>query len=237
MAKISLKSAQNLIKTSLLGFIMALGFNTVAQDIILKRDGSDIKAKVIEITDQQIKYKSFDYQSGPTRDINISDVFMIVYKNGQKEVFNEQTSTEEIHTVSSSDLKREFDGIGSKDKAMLIFFRENNFPEYYIRFASACGQRNSGKVLLGAGIVLSIGGVIFIATSNSPSIVTAGYFLLGTGEIVTIVSIPVSISAGVRKREIKNDFAKEHFGVTNYTYQPKLNFGSTQHGVGLVFSF
>jgi len=67
--------------------------NAFAQDVILKKDGSEIKAKVLEITDQQIKYKEYDFQSGPIRNINISDVFMITYENGQKEVFNKLTDT------------------------------------------------------------------------------------------------------------------------------------------------
>ena len=71
------------MKKSLLAvavFVMSSGY-IFSQDIILKQDGSEIKAKVIEITDQQVKYKEFDFQSGPTRNINTSDVFMITYEN------------------------------------------------------------------------------------------------------------------------------------------------------------
>jgi hypothetical protein len=71
--------------------IIGFGIMANAQDIILKKDASEIKAKVIEITDQQVKYKDFDYQNGPVRNVNISEVFMITYENGQKEVFNKPT--------------------------------------------------------------------------------------------------------------------------------------------------
>jgi len=71
------------------GFI----FSANAQDIILKKDGSEIKAKVLEITDQQVKYKDFNFQDGPTRNINISEIFMVTYANGQKEVFNKPAET------------------------------------------------------------------------------------------------------------------------------------------------
>jgi hypothetical protein len=73
--------------------VIGLLFTTQAQDIILKKDGSEIRAKVIEITDQQVKYKEFDFQDGPTRNINNVEVFMITYENGQKEVFNKITET------------------------------------------------------------------------------------------------------------------------------------------------
>jgi len=73
-----------------------MGMASFAQDLILKQDGSEIKAKVLEITDQQIKYKEFDFQSGPTRNINIYEVFMITYENGQKEVFKKPLETKDI---------------------------------------------------------------------------------------------------------------------------------------------
>ena len=73
--------------------LISFGIAANAQDVILKKDGSEIEAQVIEITDQQIKYKDFDFQNGPTRNVNISEVFMITYENGQKEVFNKHTET------------------------------------------------------------------------------------------------------------------------------------------------
>jgi len=83
------------MKKALLIFVAIFGFGIIAnaQDVILKKDGSEIKAKVLEITDQQIKYKEFDFQSGPIRNINISEVFMITYENGRKEVFNKLNET------------------------------------------------------------------------------------------------------------------------------------------------
>lgn len=67
-----------------------LGFN---QDIIFKIDGSEIKAKVIEITPDMVKYKSFDNLDGPLYNLNLRDVFKIKYQNGKDEVF---TKTNEI---------------------------------------------------------------------------------------------------------------------------------------------
>ena len=81
------------MKKVLLFLIALIGFGVGvnAQDIILKKDGSEIKTKVLEISDQQIRYKDYDFLEGPTRVINISEIFMITYANGRKEVFNTQT--------------------------------------------------------------------------------------------------------------------------------------------------
>ena len=61
-----------------------------------------------------------------------------------------------------------------------------------------------------------------------------GYGLISAGEIMIIASIPVSAVAGAKKKSIKNNFAREQFGVT---YQPTLNFNFTGNGFGLTLKF
>lgn len=66
-----------------------------AQDFIYKSDGSEIEVKVIEITTDVIKYKKYDFLDGPIYNIKIENVFMIVYENGQKEVFKNKVVHQE----------------------------------------------------------------------------------------------------------------------------------------------
>ena len=60
-----------------------------AQDVIIKRNGDEISSKILEITDKSVKYKEFDFQNGPIRNIDVSDVFMIIYENGKREIFKQ----------------------------------------------------------------------------------------------------------------------------------------------------
>lgn len=60
-----------------------------AQDILVKTDKSEVKVKVIEITDAAIKYKKWDNADGPLYNIAKSDVFMIIYTNGQREIIKQ----------------------------------------------------------------------------------------------------------------------------------------------------
>jgi hypothetical protein len=87
-------------------FLSALLFPllSASQDIITKNNGDEIKAKVLEITPNEIKYKRFDYQQGPTIVIPVSDVFMIKYPNGEKQLFknNNTTSVQSGNTPSGS---------------------------------------------------------------------------------------------------------------------------------------
>ena len=65
-----------------------------AQDKVYKSDGSQIEAKVLEITTNEIKYKKYSNLDGPLYTISKSEVLLIVYENGESEVFNTKNSIE-----------------------------------------------------------------------------------------------------------------------------------------------
>ncbi|HWY09887.1 MAG TPA: hypothetical protein VN026_01110, partial [Bacteroidia bacterium] len=56
-------------------------------DIITMKNGEEIKAKVIEITETQIKYRLCNDNDSPIRSVEKSNVFMVKYVNGSKEMF------------------------------------------------------------------------------------------------------------------------------------------------------
>ena len=62
--------------------------NVAAQDVVVKKDGSTIIAKVLEVNQDNIKYKKFSNQNGPTYTINLSDVMSVNYENGEKDTFD-----------------------------------------------------------------------------------------------------------------------------------------------------
>lgn len=67
-------------------FFAIAGNLLFAQDVIYKQNGDEIKSKIVEITVETIKYKEFDFQDGPIKQINVSEVFMIIYENGKREI-------------------------------------------------------------------------------------------------------------------------------------------------------
>ena len=74
--------------------IKAMLKNNEPCDILTLRDGSEISAKVVEITSNEIKYKKCDYQDGPLYTKLKSDVFMIKYSNGTKDVFSSKETSD-----------------------------------------------------------------------------------------------------------------------------------------------
>lgn len=69
--------------------LVAIVFTSVcfAQDIIVKKDGSTIMAKVLKVSQTEVEYKKFSNQDGPSYVISIADLLAINYKNGETEKF------------------------------------------------------------------------------------------------------------------------------------------------------
>lgn len=61
-----------------------------AQDTIVLKSGDEIQAKVIEVNEDEISYKKFNYQDGPTFVVSREKVFMIKYADGSHEVINKE---------------------------------------------------------------------------------------------------------------------------------------------------
>lgn len=86
--------------------ILIISNTAFAQDIIVKKNGEEVKSKIIEITNSEIKFKDFDFQDGPTRNISVNEVFMIIYENGKRETFNnEETVSEKSSSTQVSSKK------------------------------------------------------------------------------------------------------------------------------------
>ena len=77
-------------KTVFLIICVVFAFNATifAQDVITKKDGTDIQAKVLEVNTTEIKYKKTDNQNGPIFTSLKSEILMVRYENGTKDIFN-----------------------------------------------------------------------------------------------------------------------------------------------------
>jgi len=65
-------------------------------DVITLKNGDEIKAKIIEITQTEIKYKKCEFLTGPLISIDKAEVFMIKYSNGSKDIIK---APEKINAV------------------------------------------------------------------------------------------------------------------------------------------
>lgn len=79
------------MKNFLFAFCLLLGgaFSLSAQDIITTKDGTDIQARILEVTMDEVKYKRFSYLDGPSFVMPKSQILIIRYENGETSVFSD----------------------------------------------------------------------------------------------------------------------------------------------------
>ena len=70
----------------LLALLTLLSGAAHAQDTLIRRNGDELAVKVLEITPAEVKYRRTDNPDGPLISVWRTDVFMIRYANGTKEV-------------------------------------------------------------------------------------------------------------------------------------------------------
>lgn len=70
-------------------------------DEMFFNDGSDLKVKVIEITADEVKYHKCDMPDGPLYVAKKSNVFLIKYSNGTREIFSKPANQTPSNAQSS----------------------------------------------------------------------------------------------------------------------------------------
>ncbi len=73
-------------------FILVTATSAYSQDTLITRKGELIGAKVLEIGKEEIRYKKYSNPDGPVYVIDKSDVVVIEYQNGSRDVFAEETT-------------------------------------------------------------------------------------------------------------------------------------------------
>jgi hypothetical protein len=89
-------------------------------DVIILQNGSEIRAKVLEVGVHDIRYKECDNPDGPIFTIVKRDVFMIRYPNGSKTVINERHPTDSWESNTGLDIDRHVNTFDSDDKSFLV---------------------------------------------------------------------------------------------------------------------
>ncbi|MDR1416128.1 MAG: hypothetical protein LBJ57_01755 [Prevotellaceae bacterium] len=81
-------------KNIFLVFCLAIAASAAnAYDVIVKKDGNEIEGYVIKVSDTGVEYRKKKDSSDRTYTLSKSEIFMIKYHNGDKEVFGQKQST------------------------------------------------------------------------------------------------------------------------------------------------
>lgn len=119
---------------------MCVVFNLSAQDIIVKRNGDELQCRILEVSKNEVKYKRWVNLDGPAFSEKKSDIFMIKYENGEKDVIAHSSPVSESYAVSS--------GMNSVDPNEYIFEEPTPISHTYLKYTTK-GKRESGLIKWG----------------------------------------------------------------------------------------
>ncbi len=147
------------MKSILTGFITILSMSfCFSQDLITMRSGEDIQVKILEVSQDAIKYKKYDNLEGPVFTINKADALMIRYENGTKDIFNEVPKAGNFSST----------GIGNTDQYVK---GQSDAMTYYH------GYKGAGTGTLITTLLLPIAGLIpaIACSSTKPKEINLNY--------------------------------------------------------------
>lgn len=180
----------------------------MAQDVIVKKDGSTIVCRVEKVSDTEVTYKLWSDLKGSSYIMDKSLVSAINYENGKKETFSEATS---LYTPNNQN-----DGVQAmNDRALLNLDLAANNPYKKVKRLKTWGW-------IGGGVIIA-GGVILTATSISESLTTRS--LCGVAAIVAGAGVTTTCLVVAHKKKKKIDAALQTSSL--YRYDIPFSNGST----------
>lgn len=111
--------------TALAMFSFMAGYT---QDMIVKKDGTIIQAKVAKIGTSEVEYKKWSNQEGPMYAIAKSDILAITYQNGEKETFESASAPAPAAQQDTNVKKRSLNDYASSQQNLDAINVINNAP-------------------------------------------------------------------------------------------------------------
>ena len=210
-----------------------------AQDIIVTTDARKIDAKIMEVSDTEVKYKETDNLDGPTFIISTNNISSIIYANGKVSLYQQSSTEGKIQGDMDSGpsyITRlgdtyTYKGYVMKGDAYANFLR-NNCLKAYEMYHKGYVISYAGVLFLSAGVGLEVGTLIGGA-------IAGGYFNMSViycGLGCLAASIPLVIIGYNKMHQSVDVFNQECALNTNRT-QSFWSINASPKGVGLAFNF
>ena len=95
-----------------------------AQDIIITKDAQKIEAKILEISNSEIKYKKLSNPEGPTFIMNVEDINSILYANGEVQMFEVQKKEYKTNSLSDENQISEDCGLSKEENEFIYSIKQ-----------------------------------------------------------------------------------------------------------------
>ncbi len=247
---------KNMKKFLLTTLAMLLCSLVYAQDIIVTTESERIDAKITEISDTEVKYKSATNPDGPVFVISTSKIASIVFKNGEVKTFANTNVAQQNTTVSVREAKeivfvpgqkiekserndyfsgnsrtKYFYGNIEMDESLYRDFLKINCQKAYKKYMTGYGLMYGslifGGLSLGAGVGCMIGG------RNDETLLIAGACVLGAGVAASLSCALAGTAIGLAAVDVFNEQCAGRKEVA----QLRLSLTTSRNGIGLALNF
>lgn len=215
----------------LLVFLLLLcSANVSAQDVIVKKDGSTIVCRVVELTSTEITYKKWSDLNGSNYVMDRSLASAINYENGKKEVLGEQQSQ---YTPGNQN-----DGVQQyNDRALLAMDYAASNPYKKVKTLKTIGW-------IGGAALVTAGAICASIWSDSEDLAPS-LAIMGGGAVFTTTFLIIANNKKKRIRSLQSSAVYQHN--INFNNGSSLsagidilsdhNVGSNTLGLGLRYNF
>lgn len=186
-----------------------------SQDIIILKDGDEIKSKVQEILTNEVKFKKINNLEGPIYSINKDKIVMIIFENGEKEIFLDEKEDSDKLEISSGFYKGN-NKINRKEFKKLLYSNQKAYNEY-----------KSGTLLKTVGLVVLLPSSAYLGWSIGQGDTESEMLIAGGLGVVGGFLAIIGGNKMVKKSlETYNENRKISYGL-------KLN----NNGIGVILKF
>ena len=237
---------------------LLLGTSVVsAQDLITKKNGEDIKAKVIEIDNSNVKYRLYDEPEGPLYIIPKSQVLLIRHESGRNEVFSSASHAGNVYGNGREPVEGICPGMKYKQLKTMYNYSDwySGMPERYNPalmgvsswFIPGLGQMISGEVgrglawlggtagcyaLLSIGVAVNAGAYSMYDGGYDEDMATIGALIIAASYLGLLTVDICAIVDACRVAKVKNmyehDLRRVNYSLNLY---PSVDYVKMANGV------
>lgn len=183
------------IQLFLSAVLSAIAVVCSAQDTIVLKNGDEVSAIVSEVLMDEVKYKKASNADGPTYTMPKSNIFMIKFKNGEKEVYSVQPK-EEVVGQQTKNIK-----VGVGVEVSKTTTGNNSSPVVYDpNYKYNVTRRSVSGITTGTGYYLNeyeavqlLGQQKFENFSSYTNKMNKGFNLMIAGGVARAISLPMII--------------------------------------------
>ena len=232
--------------------VCCMSLTAFSQDVITTVSGENIKAKVMEVTDETVSYKKYHDQDGATFILKKEKITKIAWENGDVDEYNQTVATQQNNPSANPQPVLPYvtskmgtfyldNGLEYDAEQFKQFLMDNNLEPIWAKFSRGNTLFITGAALIGGGLALGVIGFTLAFTTNGDF----GQYLTGMAlgalgmEVAVLAGIPTIIVGAVRKKNAIRNYNAMYAGKppTQYSQNVTYKIGLVVNGIGFSLNF